>query len=526
MSFSLQLFGQITWTQVTPAGSSTKNWTASAINSDGSIMLAGIKGKRLYISTDSGSNWSETAPAGDSDQNWQTASMSSDGSILIAGAYGGRLYLSLNGGNEWNEIAPHGESTDKYWKTTSMSSDGTKIIAGVEGGRLYISTDSGENWDETAPAGNASKSWYAIAMSGDGSKIIAGVWGEWLYISTNGGSNWDVTDPMPDDEDKNKNWSTTSMSSDGSRIVAGVYSERLFISENLGDNWIESQPAGDFDFNWNTTAISGDGNIILAGVFNGKVYVSSDGNISWSETTLPTWYYATSAISTDGSKAIVGSSPSGRLWVNTSPLPVELISFTGELIGNEVLLEWKTAIEVNNYGFEVVRKNGGNGEWEKIGFVQGHGTTNSPKEYSFTDDLTLNLNPNLTQVSYRLKQIDLDGTFAYSKIVTVDLTSITSVDEIIVYEFALEQNYPNPFNPTTTIKFTIPSLGDENFRPLHTQLVVYDILGREVATLINKELQPGIHQVSFNALNLPSGVYFYKLITNEFMGIKKMLLLR
>ena len=147
------------------------------------------------------------------------------------------------------------------------------------------------------------------------------------------------------------------------------------------------------------------------------------------------------------------------------------------------------------------------GSWEVIGFVQGHGTTNSPKSYSFTD--LLNLNPNLTRLDYRLKQIDNDGTFAYSKVVTVDLTNITSVDDQVKYEFALEQNYPNPFNPSTTIKFTVPSVETGHAPSLQTTLLVYDILGREVATLVNQKFQPGNHEIFFDASNLSSGMYIY-----------------
>jgi len=207
----------------------------------------------------------------------------------------------------------------------------------------------------------------------------------------------------------------------------------------------------------------------------------------------------------------------------TNALPVELTYFSAMLSENAVKLEWETATEVNNYGFQVQRqkeKVQSESEWEDIGFVQGHGTTNSPKSYSFTDN---NL-PEVDEVSYRLKQIDNDGTIAYSKIVTVDLTTITSVDDEVIYEFALEQNYPNPFNPTTTIKFTIPS--DVKSETSNTMLIVYDILGREVVTLVNQKLHAGNHEVAFNASNLSSGVYFYKLQAGNLVMTRKLLLMK
>jgi len=204
-------------------------------------------------------------------------------------------------------------------------------------------------------------------------------------------------------------------------------------------------------------------------------------------------------------------------------LPVELTTFTGELLEDKtVLIKWETATEVNNYGFDVERRSSSLTEWDKLGFVLGHGTTNSPKNYEFTDFEL----PNSDEVSYRLKQIDNDGTFSYSKVVTVDLTNITSVDDELVYEFALEQNYPNPFNPSTKISFTIADVGDEYIRPLHTRLIVYDILGREVATLLNEKLNSGNYEVTFDASHLTSGMYLYKLIYGDFEATKKLLLVK
>ncbi|MBZ0200005.1 MAG: T9SS type A sorting domain-containing protein [Ignavibacteriaceae bacterium] len=201
------------------------------------------------------------------------------------------------------------------------------------------------------------------------------------------------------------------------------------------------------------------------------------------------------------------------------PLPVELVSFTGELANETVELYWETATEVNNYGFNVELRME-NGEWETIGFVEGHGTTNSPKEYSFTDILNLDLNPNLTRIDYRLKQIDNDGTFAYSKTITVDLTTNNSIeDKGIPTVYSLSQNYPNPFNPSTTIKFGLPESGLVDLR-------VYNNLGEEVARLVNNELAAGYHETTFEASNLSSGMYIYKLISGKFTQTKKLILLK
>ncbi len=197
-------------------------------------------------------------------------------------------------------------------------------------------------------------------------------------------------------------------------------------------------------------------------------------------------------------------------------LPVELVTFSAALNDAAVLLKWETATEVNNYGFDVERKPE-DGDWNKAAFIQGNGTTNSPKKYSFTDsDL-----PGTSEVSYRLKQIDNDGTIAYSKEITVDLTAITDLeDQNKPIEFTLGQNYPNPFNPSTTIKFSIPESGN-------VILKVYNLVGQEIRTLLQKQMSVGQHEVNFNANGLPSGFYTYRIdIDGKYNSVKKMMLVK
>ena len=194
-------------------------------------------------------------------------------------------------------------------------------------------------------------------------------------------------------------------------------------------------------------------------------------------------------------------------------VPVELVSFTTNVHSGEVILNWSTATETNNSGFEIQKKKLGVGsqelrEWNAIGFVLGFGTTTEPKSYSFADeDVTTGI------YKYRLKQIDFDGSFEYSNEieVTVDFTP---------KEFVLHQNYPNPFNPTTIIKFEIPNVGTIR-QVVFTTLKVYDILGNEVATLVNEEKQPGVYETEFNASELTSGIYFYMLQQENLLKRKR-----
>ncbi len=198
----------------------------------------------------------------------------------------------------------------------------------------------------------------------------------------------------------------------------------------------------------------------------------------------------------------------------TSPTPVELTSFSAKLIGENVVLNWHTATEVNNYGFQVERqKEKGESEWENIGFVEGHGNSNSPKDYSFVDADKL-----IGTIKYRLKQIDIDGAFEYSDIVEVNINSDLPA------KFELTQNYPNPFNPTTTINYTVPVV--ETRHALSLQLNVYDALGRKVATLVNETKTPGNYSVQFDASKLSSGIYYYTLQAGDFTATKKMILMK
>jgi len=195
------------------------------------------------------------------------------------------------------------------------------------------------------------------------------------------------------------------------------------------------------------------------------------------------------------------------------PLPVELISFTAKAVGESVILNWQTATEVNNYGFEIERcvaqiSNLCN-NWETVGFLEGHGNSNSPKDYSFIDAG----NNSVAEVSrsYRLKQIDIDGAFEYSDIISIELE--------IAKEFKLAQNFPNPFNPSTSISYTLPNNG-------FVTLKVYNTIGEEVAVLINQNIEAGTHVVTFNASNLPTGAYFYRISAENYSDTKKMLLIK
>lgn len=198
---------------------------------------------------------------------------------------------------------------------------------------------------------------------------------------------------------------------------------------------------------------------------------------------------------------------------NYFPIPVELQSFSANVIGTDVLLNWITSTEKNNSGFEVQRKTQEENEFKTLIFIEGNGTTTEQNSYSFIDK-----NSPSGFITYRLKQIDLDGSFEYSNSIEVEVISPKV--------FSLEQNYPNPFNPSTKIKYVIPNVETLQSASIQVTLKIYDVLGNEITTLVNEQQQPGIYEVEFNTkeMNLTSGVYFYQLRANNFVETKKMIL--
>lgn len=193
-----------------------------------------------------------------------------------------------------------------------------------------------------------------------------------------------------------------------------------------------------------------------------------------------------------------------------SIIPVELTSFAASNDRNNVTLNWATATEVNNSGFQIERKLNGTNEWTNLSFVSGKGTSTERNNYSYMDKgLTVG------KYSYRLKQVDLDGTFEYSPVIEVDVNAPN--------EYTLYQNYPNPFNPSTTIEYSLPEKAD-------VTISIYTAIGELVTTLVNGTVESGYQKVNFNASNLTSGTYIYQIkavgAERTFVDTKKMILIK
>ncbi|GBD88388.1 pregnancy-associated plasma protein-A [bacterium BMS3Abin03] len=280
-----------------------------------------------------------------------------------------------------------------------------------------------------------------------------------------------------------------------------------------------------FDFN----SHGGDGFVATLKVFykDSEVigFENGDANLQLYMRNGSNWMLMGGIVDTTENSIVLSNVSQFGIWAigdpDDDPIPVELTSFTASLKINSVTLNWITATEINNYGFGIERKlvnsSSGNNEeeskWYKTGFVPGHGTTTEQHTYSFTDD---KLFPG--SYDYRLRIIDFDGAFDYSNIVNVEIK--------LASQYSLNQNYPNPFNPTTKITYQIPGKG-------HVILKVFDILGNEIATLVNGIEDAGVHEIIFDASypadgrqSLSSGIYFYTIFADGYTKTNKMILLK
>jgi len=202
-------------------------------------------------------------------------------------------------------------------------------------------------------------------------------------------------------------------------------------------------------------------------------------------------------------------SPGGeiRAQLNEGTLPVELSSFVSYVFKNNVTLNWSTAAEINNSGFNIERKSLESVEWKSVGFVEGFGNSGHSINYSFVDRGLTNGNYN-----YRLKQIDINGNYEYYNLENEVVVGLPA-------NYSLNQNYPNPFNPTTRIDFDIPE-------SQNVKIIISDISGREVSILLNENKPAGYYGIEFNSKNLSSGVYYYTLTAGSYVSTKKMIVLK
>lgn len=295
-------------------------------------------------------------------------------------------------------------------------------------------------------------------------------------------------------------------------IEDGNYKLHLVVIEN--DIHYDSPPGsnGEKDFEFVMRRMYPDANGTSIDLYTGAhnwLYYDIDVDQVWNIDNIKIIAFIQNNVDREVMQAAVG--------VYNPVVPVELTSFTASNKENEVTLKWETATESNNSGFEIERtvtelsdnfNAPENLNWEKIGFVEGNGTISQSSLYQYSDDISSFRGK---KIAYRLKQINFDGTYSYS--------DVAEVENALPSKFELSQNYPNPFNPTTTIMYQLPF-------DSKVELKVFDLLGNEVATVVNQKQSAGTHKVNFSSSKLTSGVYFYRLNAGGFTDTKKMTVLK
>ncbi len=433
------------------------------------------------------------------------------------------LYRTTDGGNSWEVNGPGGSCV------VFIDS-----LTGFIGNPAFIwkTTDGGDSWDTTSVSIGASKIFFINQTTG------WAIRNNIIFKTTDGGENWFVQYSAP-----------LSIRFNGIYFVDSLYgwtanlNGRPYKTTDGGANWVQQTNLNIWESR----------DVFFKDYLNGfilesnKLYRTTDGGISFNLVPNITGFSVAAKFSTysDSIIFITGyktyrSINSGMSWLDFNELtgirtnglsllvpvlgyavgelglvlryydetvPVELINFSGKFEENFVFLNWITASETNNNGFEIEKASSSIQAWKKINFVEGNGTTTEMQYYYFIDK-----NITVGKHQYRLKQINFDGSFEYSFVIEVEVG--------IPVEFSLSQNYPNPFNPETKIDYRI---AEESY----VNISLFDVTGRKIKELVNEKKQPGYYTVKLRGGELSSGTYFYRLITNSgYNAVKKLTIIK
>lgn len=493
-----------TWQSVT-SGLTGDIWGIDYVDANNVWICASNGG--VARSTNGGATWVAAGNAGEG--AYGVAAIDANIAIVALGPTSGdgKIMRTTNGGTSWTQVYTAAGAWFNF--VDNVSSTLLWALSDPIGGNFHIvkSTDAGATWAlapnlPTQPATNvfgANGSFYRIGNTcwwGTGGASGATLANR-VYKSTNGPDGpWTFASTTVQFA------GTIAFSSPTGAGLSGHWQQTTLVNKTIdgGANW-SALTTGIGTVNGleyvQTTSWA------WAATSSGIHYTTNDGT-SWSQDIPEINMYVIKFLG-DVNNGLCGG-VGGKLYKSLrSPVtPVELTSFIASTQDGKVTLNWRTASETNNRIFEIERKS--SDEFVTIGFVNGQGTTTQPHDYTFVDDNVVN-----GTYTYRLKQIDYDGRFSYSDNVIIEVLINTP------QEFALAQNYPNPFNPSTVINYSLAQGGN-------VRLAVYNSLGQEITTLVNEFKDAGNYQVSFDASNLSSGVYLYKLETPNYTSIKKMIL--
>src|ERR1035437_890487 len=468
----------VTWSEINTGFAS---FNISALAAIGYHVFVGTPGGGVFLSTNNGLNWTAvnsglTVSAFDV----KTLQVVND-SILYAAASGG-LFRTTNYGTNWVQITGGGLPVASF---CGIVSNGNKMFTATYFG-IYRSTDNGSTWtDISSHLPIAGTTVFALNEL----HLFAGV-GFTVFHSTNDGNSWtEINNGWP------QFYSAHALYFIGATLFAATGLGTYFLQ---GDTlWIATSLKS------NVNCLTGNGSQLFAGTGGSGVFQSTDFGINWNNVGSGLTGDVR-ALVTSGTSLFAGTNGTG-VWVNSELTPVELTSLSAFALQNNITIEWSTATENNCSKFEIERTNQ-DADWKKISEINASGNSTTPKNYSYVDKKL-----HSGKYSYRLKIIDYDGSFEFSKIIEAEAISPD--------QFYLYQNYPNPFNPITTIEYSIPLAG-------HVSLKVFDVLGKEVASLVNEDKPSGCYSVEFDAGKLSSAFYIYELRSGNFVQTKKMILMK
>lgn len=455
------------------------------ISLSGPNLFVGTSGDGVFRSTNEGTSWS-AINAGLT--NLYVNAFTVSGTNLFAGTEGSGVFRSTNNGANWNATSA---LPDPY--VYALAAVGTNLFAGTDGADgVYISSNNGASW---VASGLGLTNTRIRALASSGSHLFTGTFGGGVFRSTNNGANWTPASAGL------TNTYINAITISGTDLFASTEGG-IFLSTNDGSTWTEVS-AGLTD-NY-THAIIRFSTNLFAGTEDG-VFLSTNNGTNWTPVSTGLTNTVIWALGISDTYLFSGTNGNG-LWrrLLNEIIPAELISFTASVKGNSIFLYWTTASEINNLGFSL-EKSADNKNWSSISFIDGNGTTTSVQYYHYADRVHSS-----GKYFYRLKQIDLDGSSVFSDVVEVNVSLPT--------EFALEQNYPNPFNNSTEIKYSLLNDG-------LVTLEIYSITGEKVKTIVKEIKAAGEYNVRFDASELATETYFYKIRSGSFIETKKMVLLK
>ena len=440
-------------------------------------------------------------------------------SYMYATYVRGTIYRNSNGFSTTSKTTisaniPGGQPTGAWVTPYIMDPTNSSILfAGYD--KVWKTMDRGDSWTSASQTLSASDKLRSLAIAPSNTNVLYAADRTNMWKTTDGGAtNWtSITLPSASsyltyiavkNSDPNTVWITYGGYTDGSKV---------YESTNGGTSWtnisagLPNLPVMCIVYN----KFAADRNVLFVGTDVG-VYVK-DGSNDWASysTGLPN-VVVTELEIFYGSPSKLRAGTYGRgLWETDidAALPVELTSFTSSINKNTVLLNWTTATEINNKGFDIERTINGQSDWQKIGFVEGKGNSNQQVDYSFTDMKLIT-----GKYQYRLKQLDYNRNYQFFV-----LSSIIEIG--VPSKFYLSQNYSNPFNPLTKIDYDLPF-------DTKVSIVIFDMLGKEVKTLVSEFRTAGYYTIVFDASAFSSGIYFYRIITEggKFIMTKKMVVLK